>query len=101
MLTVNEIFHSIQGESSHAGLPCVFVRLTGCHLRCSWCDSEFSFYEGTRRLVDDVLHPLGRFEPGIVEIGHQPPHRWKSLHIVCNHGTPSKPTPFPGATGSA
>ena len=43
MLTVNEIFHSIQGESTHAGRPCVFVRLTGCNLRCRWCDSEYTF----------------------------------------------------------
>ena len=46
MLTVNEIFHSIQGESRRAGEPCVFVRLTACDLRCSWCDTPYAFYEG-------------------------------------------------------
>ena len=48
MLTVNEIFHSIQGESTHAGRPCVFVRLTACDLRCSWCDTPYAFHEGTQ-----------------------------------------------------
>ena len=47
MLRINEIFHSIQGESTHAGRPCVFVRLTGCNLRCVWCDTAYAFHEGT------------------------------------------------------
>ena len=62
MLTVNEIFHSIQGESSWAGLPCVFVRLTACDLRCAWCDTPYAFSEGTKRTVEDVVgevHALG------------------------------------------
>jgi organic radical activating enzyme len=48
-LTINEIFYSIQGESTFAGQPCVFVRLTGCDLRCTYCDTEYAFYEGKRR----------------------------------------------------
>jgi 7-carboxy-7-deazaguanine synthase len=55
MLTINEIFHSIQGESSFAGQPCVFVRLTACDLRCSWCDTPYAFYEGRKMSVDDVV----------------------------------------------
>lgn len=55
MLTVNEIFHSIQGESTHAGRPCVFVRLTACDLRCRWCDTPYAFYEGRKMSVDDVV----------------------------------------------
>ena len=55
MLTVNEIFYSIQGESTWVGCPCVFVRLTGCHLRCGYCDTEYAFHEGKRCAVDDVL----------------------------------------------
>jgi len=55
MLTVNEIFHSIQGESTRAGEPCVFVRLTACDLRCSWCDTPYAFHEGQRRSIDDVV----------------------------------------------
>ena len=67
-LVVNEIYASIQGESSYAGLPCVFVRLTGCNLRCTWCDSEFSFYEGTRRVLDDVVAEVERFGIPLVEV---------------------------------
>ena len=55
MLTINEIFHSIQGESTHAGRPCVFVRLTACDLRCRWCDTTYSFHEGRKMSVDEVI----------------------------------------------
>ena len=68
MLTVNEIFHSIQGESSHAGRPCVFVRLTACDLRCVWCDSPYAFHEGTRRSVDDVVAAVRAFGCPLVEV---------------------------------
>ena len=60
MLTVNEIFHSIQGESSHAGRPCVFVRLTACDLRCSWCDTPYAFHEGRKMSVDEVVAAVER-----------------------------------------
>src|SRR2546422_10592796 len=68
MLTVNEIFYSIQGESTFAGRPCVFVRLTACDLRCSWCDTEYAFYEGTKRTVDDVIAEVERHGCPLVEI---------------------------------
>jgi 7-carboxy-7-deazaguanine synthase len=55
MLTINEIFHSIQGESTYAGRPCVFVRLTACDLRCRWCDTPYAFHEGRKMTVDDVV----------------------------------------------
>jgi 7-carboxy-7-deazaguanine synthase len=55
VLTINEIFHSIQGESTHAGRPCVFVRLTACDLRCRWCDTPYAFHEGTKMSVDEVI----------------------------------------------
>lgn len=55
MLTINEIFHSIQGESTYAGRPCVFVRLTACDLRCRWCDTPYAFHEGRKVSVDDVI----------------------------------------------
>jgi 7-carboxy-7-deazaguanine synthase len=55
MMQVTEIFRSIQGESTYAGLPCIFVRLTGCNLRCAWCDTAYAFYGGTRMSIDDVL----------------------------------------------
>ena len=68
MLTVNEIFYSIQGESTHAGRPCVFVRLTACDLRCTWCDTSYAFYEGRKQTVDDVLAEVERHDCLLVEI---------------------------------
>jgi 7-carboxy-7-deazaguanine synthase len=55
LLTINEIFHSIQGESTYAGRPCVFVRLTACDLRCRWCDTPYAFHEGRKMSVDEVM----------------------------------------------
>ncbi|MEM1355094.1 MAG: radical SAM protein [Planctomycetota bacterium] len=54
-LLVNELFYSVQGESTYAGLPCVFVRLRGCHLRCNYCDTEYAFHEGDKRTIDDII----------------------------------------------
>ncbi len=68
MLTVNEIFHSIQGESTYVGEPCVFVRLTACDLRCTWCDTPYAFHEGSKMSVDEVLSAVDRYECGTVEI---------------------------------
>lgn len=68
MLTINEIFHSIQGESTHAGRPCVFVRLTACDLRCSWCDTPYAFHEGSRMSVDEVVEKVRAYECDVVEI---------------------------------
>jgi len=67
-LVVNEIFYSVQGESTYAGRPCVFVRLTACDLRCSWCDTPYAFHEGTRRPVEDVLVDVDRFDCPLVEV---------------------------------
>ncbi len=68
MLKVNEIFHSIQGESTFAGEPCVFVRLTGCNLRCVWCDTEYAFHEGHPVSIDDVLAQVAAFGCPLVEV---------------------------------
>jgi 7-carboxy-7-deazaguanine synthase len=68
VLTINEIFHSIQGESTHAGRPCVFVRLTACDLRCSWCDTPYAFHEGRKMSMDEVVRQVKAFDCPVVEI---------------------------------
>jgi len=68
-MQITEIYKSIQGESTHAGLPCVFVRLTGCNLRCSWCDSEYTFTGGYRMTVEEIIGEVDRLNAsGLVEI---------------------------------
>ncbi len=69
-MQITEIYKSLQGESTHSGLPCVFVRLTGCNLRCSWCDSEYTFTGGRRMTTDEVFGEVARLSPsgGLVEI---------------------------------
>ncbi len=67
-LTINEIFHSIQGESTYMGLPCVFVRLTGCNLRCTWCDTEYAFYEGGPMSLDEIVAEVEMYQCKLVEI---------------------------------
>ena len=69
-MQITEIYKSLQGESTYAGLPCVFVRLTGCNLRCSWCDSEYTFHGGRKMTAEQVLDEVNRLNPngGLVEI---------------------------------
>jgi 7-carboxy-7-deazaguanine synthase len=67
-LVVNEIYQSIQGESSWAGLPCTFVRLTACDLRCSYCDTEYAFYEGKKRPLEQVISEVLAFDCPMVEV---------------------------------
>jgi 7-carboxy-7-deazaguanine synthase len=67
-LKINEIYLSVQGESTWVGLPCVFVRLTGCDLRCTYCDTAYAFYEGVRRSVGDILEEVLSFDCSLVEI---------------------------------
>lgn len=67
-LTINEIFYSIQGESVHAGLPCIFVRLTGCNLRCSYCDTRYAYHEGKVLAVPEILAQVRRFGCNLVEL---------------------------------
>ncbi|MEC9372897.1 MAG: radical SAM protein [Planctomycetota bacterium] len=67
-LRINEIFHSIQGESTHTGRPCVFVRLAGCHLRCAYCDTEYAFKEGQTRVIEDIIAEVASHDCDLVEI---------------------------------
>jgi 7-carboxy-7-deazaguanine synthase len=70
LMQITEIYKSLQGESTYAGMPCVFVRLTGCNLRCSWCDTEYSFYGGKKMSLEQIfeeVEPLSP-RPGLVEI---------------------------------
>lgn len=90
LLKINEIFYSIQGESSLAGLPCVFVRLTYCNLRCTYCDTEYAFYEGTDYTIDQVLSEIKKYNCNLIEItGGEPLVQKEVLHmmkILCDLG---------------
>jgi 7-carboxy-7-deazaguanine synthase len=67
-LKVNEFFFSIQGESSYAGLPCVFIRLTGCNLRCSYCDTAYAYEEGEEHSLDGIIDKAAQYQCRLVEI---------------------------------
>jgi len=79
-LTINEIFYSIQGESTYAGQPCIFVRLTGCDLRCTYCDTEYAFYEGKRRTLGDIMEEVAKHPCRLVEITGGEPLLQKRVH---------------------
>ncbi len=90
MLKINEIYYSIQGESSRAGLPCVFVRLTYCNLRCTYCDTEYAFYEGEDRSVDEIINEVKKYNCNLVEItGGEPLVQEESINLMkklCDEG---------------
>ncbi len=89
-MRVTEIFHSIQGESSFAGRPCAFVRLTGCPLRCTWCDSEYTFHGGTEMGLEDILANVRSFGCRLVEVtGGEPLHQPEAFMLIerlCSDG---------------
>ena len=90
MLKVNEIYHSVQGESTNAGMPCVFVRLTFCNLRCTYCDTEYAFYEGKDFTLEEILSEVKKFECNLVEItGGEPLVQKEStvlMKMLCDEG---------------
>ncbi len=89
-LMVNEIFYSIQGESTHSGKPCVFVRLTYCNLRCTYCDTPYAFYEGSLQSLDEILTEVQRYQCRTVEVtGGEPllqPGTLPLLSALCEAG---------------
>lgn len=83
MLRVTEIFHSIQGESTHAGRPCTFVRLTGCPMRCTWCDSEYTFSGGEHFTIDAITDRVREFGCKLVEItGGEPLAQREAFDLI-------------------
>lgn len=89
-MRVTEIFHSIQGESSYVGQPCVFVRLTGCPLRCTWCDTEYAFYGGNEQSIEQILAKVDSYGCHLVEVtGGEPLAQAQSLALItrlCDRG---------------
>jgi 7-carboxy-7-deazaguanine synthase len=81
-LQVNEIFYSVQGESTYAGRPCVFVRLTGCNLRCRWCDTAYAFYDGETLTVEQVLERVRAYKCPLVEITGGEPLLQDEVHFL-------------------
>lgn len=79
-LVVNELFFSIQGESTHMGRPCAFVRLSSCNLRCNYCDTEYAFYEGKKVPVDEVIEKVESYPTHLVEITGGEPLLQKGVH---------------------
>ncbi len=90
MLKVNEIYYSLQGESTYAGLPCVFVRLTYCNLRCSYCDTEYAFYEGSDMTIEEIVDKVKSFDCNLVEVtGGEPLFQEESIVLMkalCDKG---------------
>ena len=90
MIKVNEIYFSIQGESTKAGLPCVFVRLTYCNLRCSYCDTEYAFYGGKDYSVDEIIEQVKKYNCKLVEVtGGEPLFQnecYELLKRLCKEG---------------
>jgi 7-carboxy-7-deazaguanine synthase len=83
MLKINEIYFSVQGESSKAGLPCVFIRLTYCNLRCTYCDTEYAFYEGKDYSIDLILNEVKKYECKLVEVtGGEPLVQEECLELM-------------------
>ncbi len=85
MLKVNEIFYSIQGEGTKAGLPCIFIRLTYCNLRCSYCDTEYAFYEGKDLSIEEIIASIKKYNCNLVEVtGGEPLFQEESLTLMKN-----------------
>lgn len=82
-MLVNEIFRSIQGESTYAGLPCTFVRLTGCNLRCTWCDTQYAYEQGSSMTVSEILRAVSAYPFDMVEITGGEPLLQEETTLLC------------------
>ena len=83
MLKINEIFYSIQGESSFNGMPCIFIRLTYCNLRCNYCDTEYAFYEGKDMSIEDIIHEIQQYDCKLVEVtGGEPLMQKECINLM-------------------
>ncbi len=89
-LKINEIFYSLQGESSRVGLPTIFIRLTGCPLRCQYCDTEYAFYEGKKLSIEQILHDISQYDCRYITVtGGEPlaqKHCNELLNVLCDNG---------------
>ena len=84
-LKINEIYYSIQGESSYSGLPCIFVRLTYCNLRCSYCDTEYAFYDGKDMTITDIIREIEKYDCNLIEItGGEPLLQENCIELINN-----------------
>ncbi len=82
MLEVTEIYRSVQGESTYMGFPCVFIRLTGCNLRCVWCDTTHAFHNGKKLSIDQIIGQVKSYKINLVEItGGEPLYKKKYFHL--------------------
>jgi 7-carboxy-7-deazaguanine synthase len=101
MMQVTEIFRSIQGESTYAGLPCIFVRLTGCNLRCTWCDTAYAFHGGTRMSLDDVIARVRELSGPVSAPGAPMPAPYAEKEILLVELTGGEPLLQADAVGLA
>ncbi len=81
-LQINELFHSIQGESTRAGLPCIFIRFRGCHLRCAYCDSSYTFAQGDGMSIDDIVNAIAKWPTKLVEVTGGEPLLQPGVHAL-------------------
>lgn len=82
-LNICEIFYSLQGESTYSGLPCIFIRFSGCNLRCSWCDTTYAWSEGRKMAMEDILQEICKFPCSLVEItGGEPLLQEESIELM-------------------
>ena len=82
-LKVNEIYYSVQGESTHVGRPCIFIRLTYCNLRCTYCDTEYAFYEGKDMAISEIITRIKQWNSNLVEVtGGEPLFQAECIHLL-------------------